>query len=255
MSLPATRTTRYAAWLTLAIIAGTAAYLIDRYPRLTPFLPVHFGRGGMGDRWRPKSWSLVLMPLWVQVALAAMLGAIVLALLWHARHGAQPDAAERAPGGGGAPPVRPGGGGAPPVREDDAARMIGAAEAVALLALVWIGFQAFAAWELMDLWRRLWGGLRFRYEVGVLIAVVLSVVIGIRAVAMAGAGATPTTDPALWRWRVLYYNPADPALFVPARHGFGYTLNFGRRVAVVLLALALLIGAGAPLAIVSLLIR
>ena len=34
-----------------------------------------------------------------------------------------------------------------------------------------------------------------------------------------------------WRLGLLYYNPRDPALFVQKRVGFGYTFNFGNRLA------------------------
>jgi hypothetical protein len=34
-----------------------------------------------------------------------------------------------------------------------------------------------------------------------------------------------------WRWGLFYGNPADPALFVQARTGPGYTLNFGKLLA------------------------
>jgi uncharacterized membrane protein len=31
-----------------------------------------------------------------------------------------------------------------------------------------------------------------------------------------------------WRWGLFYSNAADPALFIQARTGLGYTLNFGK---------------------------
>jgi len=38
---------------------------------------------------------------------------------------------------------------------------------------------------------------------------------------------------------VFYFNPDDPALFVPKRYGIGYTLNFGNRWSWIVLALIL----------------
>ena len=38
---------------------------------------------------------------------------------------------------------------------------------------------------------------------------------------------------------IFYFNPDDPALFVPKRYGIGYTLNFGNRWSWILLALIL----------------
>ncbi len=43
-----------------------------------------------------------------------------------------------------------------------------------------------------------------------------------------------------WKLGATYYNPADPAIFVPQRFGIGYTLNFGNRWSWVLLAAILL---------------
>lgn len=38
------------------------------------------------------------------------------------------------------------------------------------------------------------------------------------------------TRPPNGKWKGLFYsNSDDPALFVPKRHGIGYTLNFGNR--------------------------
>ena len=42
-----------------------------------------------------------------------------------------------------------------------------------------------------------------------------------------------------WKFRVFYYNPDDPAILVEKRYGIGYTLNFARPSAWVLLILIL----------------
>lgn len=49
-------------------------------------------------------------------------------------------------------------------------------------------------------------------------------------------------DERYWYGGVFYNNPDDPALFVPKRFGFGWTMNFGHPQAkVVLIALMLLV--------------
>ena len=57
-------------------------------------------------------------------------------------------------------------------------------------------------------------------------------------------------DDRYWRG-FLYNNPDDPALFVPRRFGFGWTLNFGHRQAklfiIAILLLVLLFGIILPL--------
>ena len=52
------------------------------------------------------------------------------------------------------------------------------------------------------------------------------------------------SDPAAWRFMHLDYNPADPALFVATRQGSGWTLNFGRPLAIALIATLLTVGVG-----------
>lgn len=220
--------TKVAVVLAIAAIAGTLSYLVAVYPTLTPFLPVHFGGGMIADRWRPRSWMLVLIPVWLQLTVAAASGAVAIILRARWRR-SRPDT-------------------------DDARRVRVTTDAVAWLAFVWIAFQAVAAVELVNLWGRGWGGLRHNYDAAVAVAALASAAIAWRAVRLMGKR-PPEPDARFWRLNRLYLNRADPALFVPARGGFGYTLNFGRPVAVVLLALALLIGGSAPLVIVLTLIR
>jgi len=45
-----------------------------------------------------------------------------------------------------------------------------------------------------------------------------------------------STDPHFWRSGLFYYNPADSALMVPKQNGLGYTLNFGRPLAWIIMA-------------------
>lgn len=58
-------------------------------------------------------------------------------------------------------------------------------------------------------------------------------------------------DERYWIGGILYKNPDDPALFVPKRFGFGWTLNFGhpkaRLFLLVLLLVLLLLVLGPPL--------
>ncbi|MFY9689896.1 MAG: DUF5808 domain-containing protein, partial [Candidatus Acidiferrales bacterium] len=44
-----------------------------------------------------------------------------------------------------------------------------------------------------------------------------------------------------WKMGVLYFNPADPALFVEKRFGIGYTLNFGHASSLLIIALVLVL--------------
>ena len=55
------------------------------------------------------------------------------------------------------------------------------------------------------------------------------------------------TEDVHWRFRRLYFNRQDPALFVPRRNGPGWTVNFGRPQAIVFLGLAVFVSIGAPI--------
>ncbi len=238
------RLTAVTTTLTVMAIAGTAGFLAARYPHLTPMLPVHFVQGGLPDRWVAKSWAVVFMPVFIQLGLAAIFGAVVAILIWKAPGGAAPHAMDdglehRAARG-----------------HADRQRMRATAEAVALLALVWIGFQSLAAVRLVRLWEWGGGGLGTMYALGLITAIVLSVVITARGMAaVRRAPVHVASDGPHWRLKVLYYNPADPALFVPTRSGDGYTLNFGRRSAILLLAAIFLAGVLLPIVIIRLLTR
>jgi uncharacterized membrane protein len=238
------RLTAIAATVTVMAITGTAGFLFSAYPGLTPLLPVHFVRGGLPDRWVAKSWSVVFMPVFIQVGLAAIFGAVVAVLIWKA-HGT---GGAHAPDDGLAHPAAR--------RHADDQRMRATAEAVALLALVWVAFQALAAFRLVRLWEWGAGGLGTTYAAGLVVAIVLSIVITMRGMAAVRLAPVHVAgDGPHWRLKVLYCNPADPALFVPTRSGDGYTLNFGRRAAIVLLGAIILAGVLIPVIIVRFLTR
>lgn len=232
-----TRLTAIAVTLTMAVMAGTAAFLVTGYRGLHPVVPVHFARGGLPDRWVMKSWSLVMMPVAIQVALAVTFGAVIALLLWRA-----------APGAAVAAPHQD--------DEEHGRRMRATAEGIALLSLVWIAFQGLASVQLMALWERGGGGLGRIYGLGLLVAIAASIVIGARSLRAVGSSVGgASADTAHWWLKVLYVNRHDPRLFVPARVGIGYTLNFGRGAAVALLALVLLVGVALPVLIIQFVIR
>jgi uncharacterized membrane protein len=61
--------------------------------------------------------------------------------------------------------------------------------------------------------------------------------------------------PEHWRLGQLYCNREDPALFVPARDGRRWTLNFGRPAAAILLGAILIVGIVAPTVMIALTLR
>lgn len=210
---------------TLASIVATAWFLGWAYGELPPAVPVRFIRGEPVV-YQFKTLALVMLPVGVQVALAAVFGALMLVVLWRARPG------EGFQGGG-----------------DDTERMRHAAEGIALLGGLWIAFQGFGAWRLIELWFRGRGGYGEVYTFALMTAVVASVVIGARTMKLVGRNrmaADRAIDPADWVLRGLYFNPRDPALYVPTRTGVGWTLNFGRPMAIAMMLAVLLLGFGVP---------
>jgi uncharacterized membrane protein len=217
--------------LTLATIAGTAGYLLGEYAALPQTLPVEF-RDGLPYQFIGKSYVTVLTPVWTQLLMALVFGAIAVVLLWRS-HGA-----------------------ATPEHESDAMRMLHAAEAISLLALVWIAFQVATAVGLIRLWTLFYGGMGPFYERGFWVALVLSIAIGVRARMKIGRSDPRLSgDRRVWWRQALYFNPADPALFAPARGGRGFTMNFGRPLAIALVLALVAIGLGAPIIIARLFLR
>ena len=60
------------------ILLSTGVFLLLRFPALPDLLPVHFNRWGVTDGWQFRTVPRVLMPLFVQLALALILVPVVL---------------------------------------------------------------------------------------------------------------------------------------------------------------------------------
>lgn len=222
--------TRSAVHIAGAFIAGTATFLVVSYASLPWLLPVHFKASGAPNGWQYKTIGRVLMPVFVQLALALTLGGIGALLL--SRRGERHQAE------------------APDVKAAAAA-----AEAVALMALIWVAFQGYAAFALVRMCRIGRSGLGTGYVLLEAIGLVLTCVVGVRAHRQLGRPEPGRDIPEYWRLGQLYCNAANPALFVPTRHGSRWTLNFGRPAAVVLLGGILAAGVAVPTVILILALR
>jgi uncharacterized membrane protein len=227
-----TAATALAAMCALSSITGTAGYLLGRYHSFGFLLPVSF-RGGRAVRFVARSYAVVLTPLWTQLLLALLIGGLCALLLYRAESAESSD----------------------PQAAGDRERMLYGAEAVALLGAIWISFQLINAYSLAQYWSYR-GGAGWIYQGGLGTAIVLSIVVGGHAVAKIGRPpARHVENGSVWRFKALYVNPADPALFVPARYGYGLTLNFGRPLAIAIMAAILLAGLGGPVLIAVSLLR
>lgn len=226
----ASPSTRLAGLAIVCIIGASAAYLAWRYATLPWLLPVHFKRSGAPDGWQFRTPMRVLLPVFVQLALAATLG-MVGALLLSRPHGDEdPDAL-------------------------DVKAAAAAAEAVTLIALIWVAFQAYGAWALVSMWTSGVAGLGFLYSYLELTGVLLTAIVAVRAHVRLGRPEPRPFVAEHWRYGQLYKNASDPALFVPTRDGRRWTLNFGRPVTAALLGLILAVGIVGPTVILALFLR
>ena len=212
------------------VLLGTGAFLLLEYPALPDVLPVHFNRLGAPNGWQYRTVPRVLMPFFVQLALALSLGSIAALLLSRSTKDVSPDA--------------------PDVRAASAA-----ADTVLLVALIWVAFQAYAAFALVRMWTAERAGLGPVYTALEVAGLALTVGVAVRGHASIGKPTPRPFVPAHWRFSQLYKNPDDPALFVPTRDGTRWTLNFGRPVAAALLGVVLLLGVAGPTVILVLALR
>jgi uncharacterized membrane protein len=226
----ASTSTRVAGIAIVCLISASAAYLAWRYAALPGLLPVHFKRNGAPDGWQFRTPMRVLLPVFVQLALAATLGMVGVLLLSRPHGDEDPNAL-------------------------DVKAAAAAAEAVTLIALIWVGFQAYGAWALVSMWTSGVAGLGFLYTYLELTGVLLTAIVAVRAHVRLGRPEPRPFVAEHWRYGQLYKNASDPALFVPTRDGRRWTLNFGRPVTAALLALILAVGIVGPTVILALFLR
>lgn len=221
---------------TIAAISGTTGYVLGRAPALPLVLPVHFDADGIADRFVRTSYAIVLVPVWMQLTLAIVFGAITGVLLYRTHHTRSVVEDEG--------------------RRQDRERMVMTAEAISLLAAIWVTFQGLLAIRLFMMWQLMCCGLGSIYYQALVVCIVLSVVVGIRAAVYVHypRPVLRSTDDAHWRLRAVYFNRADPAVFVPLRSGAGWTLNFGRPQALVFLGVFLFFSIWAPVMILRILL-
>jgi uncharacterized membrane protein len=125
----------------------------------------------------------------------------------------------------------------------------------ALLACAWLVSLLFSAVSLLPLCAQPETVLPVVMALAMVGTLGLVAWLGYRAVSSGAlmAAAAESTDARFWKAGVFYVNPNDSALLVPKRYGFGYTLNFGRPVAWVFMAVVLALPLGS--AVIGLLHR
>ena len=192
-----------------AVPAVIAAYLQSNWDRIPARFPVHWGWDGRPNRWVERTPHGVYGPLWFAAGLMALMAILAVVTFYGSRRS--------------------------PLRIAVLKIMIGTEY---LLAFI------FAIVGLLPLHR-------FSPAVMVLPIVIFVgalLVYLFKVVADPDMTADATPDQC-WHLSTIYYNPADPSLFVQKRIGVGYTLNMGNQASWVLLGVTLAI---IPLAILLL---
>src|SRR3990170_1130804 len=216
---------------TIAAISGTTGYILGRAPSIPPLLPVHFDDEALADRFVRASYAIILVPVWIQLTLAIVFGAIGGVLLYRAKKTRSAIENE--------------------VSRQERERMLMTAEAISLLAAIWVTFQGLLAVRLIMMWQLACCGLGAIYYQSLVVCIVLSAIVGVRAAVYLQhpKPVVRKTADAHWRFPGVYVNRQDPALFVPLRNGLGWTMNFGRPQAIVFLGLVVFFSIWAPLVI------
>ena len=221
---------------TIAAISGTTGYILGRAPSLPSVLAVHFDDEGIADRFVRTSYAIVLVPVWIQLSLATLFGAIAAVLLYRTKKTRSAIENE--------------------VSRQERERMLSTAEAISLLAAIWVMFQGLLAIRLIYMWQLVCCGLGAIYYQSLVICIVLSAIVGVRAAVYLQypKPVVRETNAAHWRYPGVYFNREDPAVFVPLRNGGGWTLNFGRPQAILFIGAVLFFSVWAPIAIVRVLL-
>lgn len=215
-----TRSTRlpggWLVWILPAVLPLVSLYLLhDRLPSLPDRIPIHWGIDGQPDRWTPKSFrSVAALPVLGLLLTAALV--LMGTALARARQ------------------VSPAG---------DSAAHESRRRYFSLRTLLIVLYFVNTLFFLLTLQLLgLTGGLPIRFMlIGLTLG--LFVLIGFSwHYAQRRPDDEPPTDGTrdeCWYLGILYANPADPAIMVEQRLGFGYTLNLARPAAWLILACAL----------------
>ncbi|HEX8345766.1 MAG TPA: DUF5808 domain-containing protein [Actinoplanes sp.] len=206
------------------IIAATATIGVILYPLMPATLTMHVDAFGAPDRQVPRSVLAAFSPVAVQILLTGLLLSLT-----RAGFGSRADLDPADPIGAGARHRR---------------FITGFARRLLLLAAGMDAALAATAWWM---WTDAPSGAVMAVVVAVIATGVVPVVVYAVQVGPGGsrlaAGQPEATGPSHrdddthWRLGLIYVNPEDPAVMVPQRVGVGWTLNLGRPLSWLVLAI------------------
>lgn len=201
--------------LYVPIIVVTAIIGIIGYPLMPDMIPMKVGFSGEVTQWIEKGPAALAFPLLVQGFMAVVLAFSHWSIL-RSKKGANPEM---------------------PVATTWAYGMFARAQSILLLVSGCLIIAAMALFPLSNM-----GLISIGQSVVIIMLCAFVIVIGSlvlsavygqsgsRAIRrMAEAKDLSFDDDAYWKLGVFYWNPQDASLFVPARFGIGWTMNFGSR--------------------------
>lgn len=202
--IPEKSTVLSGAWLLLflPVFLATLAVVFFGYHAMPASLPTHYSFTAV-DAWSPKSWYVVLTPLFIQAALGVIL--FVCCLFTRRAPASVRGNPEAAPGS-----VR--------FRKYMLFLLIASGVLMQLnFLLIEIGFLT----PVSPLW--------FAVQSFVTLVAACSVFyLYFRFVRVKKPKGLVLDDDAKWILGMFYYNPSDPSVFVEKRAGIGFTVNFAR---------------------------
>jgi uncharacterized membrane protein len=221
----------------LLLIALTAVVGALRYPALPAQIAVHFNLSGQPNRYASKSWGSALFPLWVELVVTSLLVALSY-FTW--RSPRQLDPAH------------------PEASLQRSWRFRTGMIRLLLLLVAAVNLTLLASgllsWGLLPSALPVHLGIVLVPLLAAVAVVLISYRMGQEGVRLPSAegpdtGLVARDDDRLWKGGLVYFNPQDPAIIVAKRFGIGWTFNFGRwqawllipAIAAVVLALRLLV--------------
>ena len=182
-----------------AVPIAVAFYLRAHWDEIPERFPVHFGLDGRPNRWVSRTPHGVYSPRWFGGAIMLLLILIALAAFYGSRRS--------------------------PLRRGMLKIMI---------AVIYLISFVFGMVGLLPI--RVFSPLAMFAPLSAFMIGVLAYAFKLSSDPDIPGESTPD---ACWHFSEIYYNPADPAIFVQKRVGVGYTLNFGNRLSWALVAVML----------------
>lgn len=213
--------------LNVPVVLITVAIGVLGYPSMPDQVPVHVGFNGEVTEWAEKGWGVVCFTPLLQVFMTACF-AFAQWSITRSKKAIAPDM---------------------PVASAYAYGLFARAQSVCLVVLGVLLNLSFIAMQLAMV-----GVLPIMAAGCIVMAVALVAALGSVGVAVvygqSGArlmarvkdGASlPSDDDRYWKLGLIYVNPNDSSLFVPARFGIGWTSNFGRPLSWVIIGVGALV--------------